>query len=55
MDLERYDLNEYDENTFFEFFSEGPNGRIRKVVRFQKITDRLFNLAFEIGMIRLKR
>jgi len=32
----------------YEFFSEGPKGRIRKVIQFQTITDynNLFNLAF---------
>ena len=32
----------------YEFFSEGPKGRIRKVIQFQSIADyrNLFNLAF---------
>lgn len=46
MELERYPVRSYNENTSFEFFSEGPNGRIRKIVQYEKIIDGLFNLAF---------
>jgi hypothetical protein len=46
MDLERYAIESYDENTYFEFFSEGINGRIKKTVEYTEIADGLFNLAF---------
>lgn len=46
MDLERYVIESYDENTYFEFFSEGINGRIKKTVEYKEIADGLFNLAF---------
>ncbi len=30
----------------YEFFSEGPKGKIKKVIRYTKIGDAVFNLAF---------
>ena len=49
MNLERYRY--FDSNDFhdYEFYSEGPNGRIRKLVTFSKIpgtNPAIYNLAF---------
>ena len=30
----------------YEFVSEGPNGKIKKVIRYSKLSNRVFNLAF---------
>jgi hypothetical protein len=47
MNLPTYDVKLKSEiSNTFEFFSEGKNGKIRKVVVFQKIADGIFNLAF---------
>lgn len=47
MNLERYPVKADDDFKRFEFFSEGPWGRIRKVVQFQQDgNDFLYNLAF---------
>lgn len=47
MNLERYPVKASDDFKRFEFFSVGPNGRIKKVVKFQEFgNSRLFNLAF---------
>jgi len=39
----------------YEFFSEGPNGRIKKVIFYQGIDDDLFNLAFGDWDYELKK
>lgn len=49
MDLERYTYFTYNDYYDYEFYSEGPKGRIRKVVMFTKIPDidlTIYNLAF---------
>ena len=47
MNLPTYDVKLKSEiSNTFEFFSEGKNGKIQKVVVFQKIADGIFNLAF---------
>lgn len=49
MELERYALYKDPDNFEYEFYSEGPEGRIRKIVRFQYLKDlghQTFNLAF---------
>lgn len=59
MKLEKYNLVKDAANFTYDFYSEGPNGRIKKVVRFQhmpKISENVFNLAFgdldeETGLI----
>jgi hypothetical protein len=37
MILDKYDFKADSENLNFEFFSEGPRGRIKKVIRFNKL------------------
>lgn len=49
MNLERYDFVKKSENFYYEFYSEGPNGSIKKVVQFHRIEGYhvpIFNLAF---------
>jgi hypothetical protein len=47
MNLARYPLKASDDFRRFEFFSEGPKGRIRKMVEFQQDgKDNFYNLAF---------
>jgi hypothetical protein len=49
MELEKYDLVRNDVSFNYEFYSEGPRGRVKKIVRFQKLSDEgknVFNLAF---------
>jgi hypothetical protein len=49
MNLERYPYFAKNDYHDFEFYSEGPNGRIKKAVRFLKIVDEdpaFYNLAF---------
>lgn len=49
MNLERYQYFESNNYHDFEFYSEGPKGRIRKLVTFTKVADTnnsLYNLAF---------
>lgn len=47
MNLERYPVKADDDFKQFEFFSEGPKGRIKKVIKFQEVGNSgLFNLAF---------
>lgn len=47
MNLPQYDIyfNEENPNTF-EFVSEGKNGKIKKLVVYQEMTQGVFNLAF---------
>ena len=42
----RYPVDASDEQHMYEFYSEGPMGRIRKVVLYEKIEGDLFNLGF---------
>jgi len=47
--MERYNVERDEEDFVYLFYSEGPKGRIRKMVRFQRIPDfgrNVFNLAF---------
>jgi hypothetical protein len=49
MEMERYNVERDEEDFVYLFYSEGPKGRIRKMVRFQRIPDfgrNVFNLAF---------
>lgn len=49
MYLDRYQTISTDNHTVFEFYSEGPKGRIKKVIVFSKPLNRhenIFNLAF---------
>jgi hypothetical protein len=49
MEQGRYDFEKVSEAVIYEFFSEGPKGRIRKVVKFTLMEDeddRIFNLSF---------
>lgn len=48
MDLPRYPSFTSKDYRDFEFYSEGPKGRVKKVVRYQKINAQpvIYNLAF---------
>ncbi len=47
MKKEKYHYKTEDRFEYFEFYSEGPKGIIKKVVEFQRtIQDNVFNLAF---------
>jgi hypothetical protein len=47
MKLDRYELKAGQSLTTFEFLSEGPKGKIRKVMQFQQMNlPNLYNLAF---------
>lgn len=46
MNLEQYSFTKATESYYYEFYSEGPNGRIKKVVEFYMIYPRIFNIAF---------
>lgn len=47
MNSEKYDLKSESDFTVFEFISQGTNGRIEKVIHFQKLDQQnLYNLAF---------
>jgi len=49
MNLERYDIIKLSDHFEYEFYSEGPKGRIRKRVRFQLFSNdagNFFNLVF---------
>jgi hypothetical protein len=49
MEQEKYIFSKVSETVVYEFFSEGPKGTIRKVVRFnimEESPDRIFNLSF---------
>ena len=43
---EKYPIISLRNHTAFEFLSEGPNGTIKKVVCYQKVSRNIFNLAF---------
>jgi hypothetical protein len=46
MKLDRYELTVVRHHGFYEFFSEGPKGIIKKVIQYQVISPGIFNLAF---------
>ena len=49
MDIELYPITKVPENYYYEFFSEGPKGPIKKVVQYHRIEaadEMIFNLAF---------
>ena len=46
MDLDRYEFNISKRLSDYEFISEGPKGRIKKVVRFNFMTSNIYNLTF---------
>jgi len=47
MKLDRYELKADEQLTTFDFLSEGPKGKIEKVIQFTLIyQDNLYNLAF---------
>ena len=48
MNLERYDYSADETYLEYEFVSDGPNGRIAKIVRYTKIDQegKIFNLGF---------
>lgn len=49
MNIATYHFVKRPESHYYEFFSEGPNGSIKKVVeyfRLQELEDEVFNLAF---------
>ena len=46
MHLPRYQYKTNSGFLDYEFFSEGPKGKIKKVIRYTKIGDAVFNLAF---------
>jgi len=48
MNEEIYSFTKEPEIYYYEFFSEGPMGKIRKVVQFQQIPsrDEIYNLGF---------
>ena len=49
MEQEKYILLKLSETVVYEFFSEGPKGRIRKLVRFlllEEFPDRTYNIGF---------
>lgn len=49
MEWERYELVKDDAEFRYEFYSEGPKGRIKKVVEFQQLqgmSDNFYNLYF---------
>jgi len=49
MNLPRYDYTPNDDFTDYEFYSEGPNGRIKKMITFTVAQEKpvlIYNLAF---------
>lgn len=46
MNAEKYPVIAIEGYTRFEFLSEGPKGTIKKVVHYQLMAGRVFNLAF---------
>ncbi len=47
MKLDRYEYQTEDELHFFEFTSVGPNGNIKKIVEYSKLSvENIYNLAF---------
>lgn len=46
MNLPQYKTNPDEDLHSFSFISEGKNGKIENVIRYEKITDDVFNLGF---------
>ena len=46
MNLPQYKTNPDEDLHSFRFISEGKNGKIEKVIRYEKITNDVFNLGF---------
>lgn len=47
MKLDRYELKSDDQLTTFDFLSEGPKGKIKKLIQFSLVNQNgLYNLAF---------
>ncbi|SFD77371.1 hypothetical protein SAMN05518672_103162 [Chitinophaga sp. CF118] len=48
MNIERYEytVNPTEGRIQYEFCSDGPNGQIRKEIRFDEISDNFYNLSF---------
>ena len=46
MKQSKYPVEAGKEQHLYEFFSEGPMGRIRKVILYEKLGDDFFNLGF---------
>jgi hypothetical protein len=47
MKIDRYELKSDDQLTTFEFLSEGPKGKIEKIIQFSLVMEgNLYNLAF---------
>jgi len=49
MERERYDIERSEDDFVYWFYSEGPKGRIEKVIRFQRTSElgrNAFNLSF---------
>lgn len=46
MHLDKYPVKANDSYDRYEFLSEGPNGPISKIVKYQKISHNIYNLAF---------
>ena len=46
MSKDQYSLETNENNLVFEFFSEGPKGKILKIIEYQHIGGRFYNLAF---------
>lgn len=46
MNLPKYPVFATDKMHTYGFYSEGPMGRIRKIILYEKIGDNLFNLGF---------
>ena len=49
MNLPKYPIVEVHEKNMYEFYSEGPKGRLRKAIRFRhipKLGANVYNLAF---------
>jgi hypothetical protein len=58
MDLDKYSIVSSKDHKFYEFYSEGPKGRIKKVIYYQILSrwgDNIFNLAFGDWMENAKR
>jgi len=46
MDITPYNVNSGNENLYFTFISEGSKGNIIKVVKYESLNDKVFNLGF---------
>ena len=46
MQLPRYQYKTNNSFLDYEFISEGPNGRIKKIIRFTQISTTVFNIGF---------